>query len=48
MKGNEDQSPPPEYLWGRIKKALKKAGISSKDKLFYKEKVGFNLIDTNK
>lgn len=35
-------------IWTKIKGVLKRKGIKGKDKIFYKEKVGFNLIDNNK
>ena len=36
------------YIWSKIKKVLKKKGIKAKDKLLYKESIGFDLIDKNK
>jgi hypothetical protein len=35
-------------VWGKIKKVLHTKGIKDKDKIFYKEKLGFDLIDKNK
>ena len=35
-------------IWSKIKKVLKKKGIKGKDKLLYKESIGFELIDKNK
>ena len=35
-------------IWKKIKKVLKKKGIKGKDKLSYKESIGFDLIDKNK
>ena len=39
-----------EYLniWSKIKHVLKKKGIKDKEKLLYKESIGFELIDKNK
>ena len=35
-------------IWSKIKRVLKKKGIKGKDKLLYKESIGFDLIDKNK
>ena len=35
-------------IWSKIKKVLKKKGIKGKDKLLYKESIGFDLVDKNK
>ena len=35
-------------IWTKIKKVLKKNGIKGKEKLLYKESIGFDLIDKNK
>lgn len=35
-------------LWSKIKIVLKKNHINKKDKLFYKQKIGFDIIDNNK
>ena len=42
--------PKKEYLniWSKIKTELKKKGIKEKEKLLYKESIGFELIDKNK
>jgi hypothetical protein len=39
-----------EYLniWSKIKNVLKEKGIKEKEKLLYKESIGFDLIDKNK
>jgi hypothetical protein len=39
-----------EYLniWSKIKRVLKEKGIKEKEKLLYKESIGFDLIDKNK
>jgi len=39
-----------EYLniWSKIKNVLKEKGIKEKEKLLYKESIGFGLIDKNK
>ena len=39
-----------EYLniWSKIKKVLKQKGIKEKEKLIYKQTIGFELIDKNK
>ena len=43
-------NPKKEYLniWSKIKTVLKKKGIKEKEKLLYKESIGFELIDKNK
>ena len=35
-------------IWSKVKKVLKKKGIKVKEKLLYKESIGFDLIDKNK
>jgi hypothetical protein len=35
-------------IWSKVKKVLKKKGIKGKEKLYYKESIGFDLIDKNK
>ena len=35
-------------IWSKIKKVLKSKGIKDKEKLFYKQSIGFDLIDKNK
>ena len=35
-------------IWSKIKKVLKSKGIKDKDKLYYKQSIGFDLIDKNK
>ena len=42
--------PKKEYLniWSKIKRVLKQKGIKEKEKLIYKESIGFELIDKNK
>lgn len=35
-------------IWSKIKRVLKKNNIKEKDKLLYKESIGFDLIDKNK
>ena len=35
-------------IWSKIKVVLKKKGIKEKEKLLYKESIGFELIDKNK
>jgi len=35
-------------IWRKVKKVLKKKGIKGKEKLLYKESIGFDLIDKNK
>jgi hypothetical protein len=35
-------------IWSKVKKVLKKKGIKGKEKLLYKESIGFDLIDKNK
>jgi len=35
-------------VWGKIKRVLHIKGIKDKDKLLYKQKLGFDLIDKNK
>ena len=35
-------------IWSKVKKELKKKGIKGKEKLLYKESIGFDLIDKNK
>jgi len=35
-------------IWSKVKKALKKKGIKGKEKLLYKQSIGFDLIDKNK
>ena len=39
-----------EYLniWSKVKRVLKKKGIREKDKLLYKQSIGFEIIDKNK
>jgi len=39
-----------EYLniWSKVKRVLKQKGIKEKEKLLYKESIGFDLIDKNK
>ena len=39
-----------EYLniWSKIKRILKQKGIKEKEKLIYKQSIGFELIDKNK
>ena len=39
-----------EYLniWSKVRRVLKKKGIKEKEKLLYKESIGFDLIDKNK
>ena len=42
--------PKKEYLniWSKIKRVLKQKGIKEKEKLIYKQSIGFELIDKNK
>jgi len=42
--------PKKEYLniWSKVKRVLKQKGIKEKEKLIYKESIGFDLIDKNK
>ena len=35
-------------IWSKIKKVIKKKGIKGKEKLLYKESIGFDLVDKNK
>ena len=35
-------------IWSKIKNILKKKGIKGKEKLLYKQSIGFDLIDKNK
>ena len=35
-------------IWSKIKRVLKLKDIKGKDKLKYKESIGFDLIDKNK
>jgi len=39
-----------EYIniWSKVKNVLKEKGIKEKEKLLYKESIGFDLIDKNK
>ena len=39
-----------EYLniWSKVKQVLKQKGVKDKEKLLYKESIGFDLIDKNK
>ena len=51
MKRKTDKvQPKKEYLniWSKVKRVLKKKGIKEKEKLLYKESIGFELIDKNK
>ena len=42
--------PKKEYLniWSKVKRVLKQKGIKEKEKLLYKQSIGFELIDKNK
>ena len=42
--------PKKEYLniWSKVKRVLKQKGIKDKEKLLYKQSIGFELIDKNK
>ena len=42
--------PKTEYLniWSKIKRILKQKGIKEKEKLIYKQSIGFELIEKNK
>ena len=35
-------------IWSKIKKVLKLKGIKDKEKMYYKQSIGFDLIDKNK
>ena len=35
-------------IWSKIKYVLKQKGIKEKEKLLYKQSIGFELIDKNK
>ena len=50
MKRNKNITPKKEYLniWSKIKRVLKQKGIKEKEKLIYKQSIGFELIDKNK
>ena len=51
MKLNHNSTQPKkEYLniWSKVKRVLKQNGIKEKEKLLYKESIGFELIDKNK
>jgi hypothetical protein len=49
-KKNSIQQTKKEYLniWSKVKRVLKKKGIKEREKLKYKESIGFELIDKNK
>ena len=48
MKQKETKVENKNNIWSKIKKVLKKNGIKGKDKLLYKESIGFDLVDKNK
>ena len=50
MKRKTNIIPKKEYLniWSKIKRVLKQKGIKEKEKLIYKQSIGFELIDKNK
>lgn len=35
-------------LWHKLKQVLKVNGIRAKEKMLYKQKIGFDIIDNNK
>ena len=35
-------------IWAKVKRVLKQKDIKGKEKLIYKESIGFELIDKNK
>ena len=35
-------------IWSKIKTVLKSQGIKDKEKLYYKQSIGFDIIDKNK
>ena len=35
-------------LWSKLKQVLKMNGIRAKEKMLYKQKIGFDIIDNNK
>jgi hypothetical protein len=35
-------------IWSKVKRVLKQKDIKGKEKLIYKESIGFELIDKNK
>jgi hypothetical protein len=48
MKQKETKEDNKHNIWGKIKKVIKKKGIKGKEKLLYKESIGFDLVDKNK
>jgi len=48
MKQKEPKAENKNNIWSKIKNVLKKKGIKGKDKLLYKESIGFDLVDKNK
>lgn len=48
MKKDEKPKSENKNIWSRIKKVLKAKNVKGKDKIYYKQSVGFDLIDNNK